>query len=678
MNEELNEGSEKPIASSLYTRNFKVKTGKEFKDDLLTPEDQEDYSVFEKIELTTPSSPNAKDSKFEIEKEYQYHQEDRSVFKAVKQPIPSLSCIESSKVKRDKVFENVLLTPGDDQEDYPAVEKVKHPMLSLACAENSKVKADKEFEDIILTPYDDNDDSSVFEEANQTTVSASYAENLHISTKDKFEFSDDSNYDDRFALQTSCNGIVRIFGRGGRVRHAVWFLLTLTMTILCIITCVQRYDYLFTYPTNAAINYTISKKLKFPAVSVCNFNRFRFSSLEYGDWHRIGYLVNLFTATDNNQIFTGLNGKTGKEWNDYLKNISFELYDNITFDITQFLNVKSNQAEVFIKHCTWNDGRQPCSIENFTRIYTDYGSCFTFNAGADAPILYQKRPGSRYGLKLILNIEEEEYTHLNPDPDIGIKFRVHNQFEPPDINAEGIAVPPGYHAYTKLLYTESDFLKPPWGNCGQKKLKYFKSYSRASCQLECLADSYRRRCDCRTPYMPGSSPICSPEHIKKCVTKYLGLSTPENFTCNCPNDCRIKSFNPHVTYAEIPLRQTSRFAAHRYGLNELEIDFLKYNNISMGEYIRDNYVFLDLFYDDLSYTTFKEKKAYDVNQFISDIGGQLGLFLGGSFLTFWEIFEWSQIKSFLVIRKIIHEYKKGRRRTRRRFNSTPEDTERLL
>lgn len=50
---------------------------------------------------------------------------------------------------------------------------------------------------------------------------------------------------------------------------------------------------------------------------------------------------------------------------------------------------------------------------------------------------------------------------------------------------------------------QSDFLKPPWGNCGQVKLKYFKSYSRASCHLECLADSYKGQCACRTPYMPG-------------------------------------------------------------------------------------------------------------------------------------------------------------------------------
>ena len=256
-------------------------------------------------------------------------------------------------------------------------------MISCSLNLNSSVRLTSyEIDEVSSISYEDQIDSDdVFESAESAMPTSHHTEHLNISTKDKFEFSDDSNYDDRFALQTSCNGIIHIFGRGGRIRHGIWFILTFTMIIFCISTCIQRYDYLISRPTSTVINYTVSDRLKFPAVSVCNFNRFRFSSLEYDDWHRIGYLINLFTSTDSNDIFSGLNGKTGEEWNDYLKNISIELYDNITFDITQFLNVKSNQAKIFIKHCTWNNGRQPCSIDNFTRIYTDYGSCFTFNAG---------------------------------------------------------------------------------------------------------------------------------------------------------------------------------------------------------------------------------------------------------------------------------------------------------
>lgn len=65
-----------------------------------------------------------------------------------------------------------------------------------------------------------------------------------------------------------------------------------------------------------------------------------------------------------------------------------------------------------------------------------------------------------------------------------------------------------------------------------------------------------------------------------------GESRSKNITCDCPNDCQIKSFNPQVTYAEIPIQQITATTAHRYGISELEQEFLEYNNISISDYLR--------------------------------------------------------------------------------------------
>ena len=68
--------------------------------------------------------------------------------------------------------------------------------------------------------------------------------------------------------------------------------------------------------------------------------------------------------------------------------------------------------------------------------------------------LYQKHAGRSHGLRLVMNIEADEYTTMNPEPDIGLKFRIHEPDEPPDIEARGVAVPAGYHAFARLKYNE--------------------------------------------------------------------------------------------------------------------------------------------------------------------------------------------------------------------------------
>jgi len=48
-------------------------------------------------------------------------------------------------------------------------------------------------------------------------------------------------------------------------------------------------------------------------------------------------------------------------------------------------------------------------------------------------------------------------------------------------------------------------------------------------------------------------------------------------------------------------------------------------------------VFLDIFYSDLSYVDIQTSAAYDILTLVCDIGGALGLILGGTLLTIAEL-----------------------------------------
>jgi len=77
------------------------------------------------------------------------------------------------------------------------------------------------------------------------------------------------------------------------------------------------------------------------------------------------------------------------------------------------------------------------------------------------------------------------------------------------------------------------------------------------------------------------------------------------------------------------------------------------DSISYSLTIQGNYLFLDglshvyIYFPDFYYTSITEQPKTTFDQLISNIGGLLGLFIGGSLMSFFEIFE--LLNSILVI-----------------------------
>ncbi|XP_047670389.1 acid-sensing ion channel 4-A [Tachysurus fulvidraco] len=77
---------------------------------------------------------------------------------------------------------------------------------------------------------------------------------------------------------------------------------------------------------------------------------------------------------------------------------------------------------------------------------------------------------------------------------------------------------------------------------------------------------------------------------------------------------------------KIPSKGSARYLSRKYHKSE--------------DYIRDNFLILDIFFEALNYETIEQKKAYDVAGLLGDIGGQMGLFIGASILTVLEILDY--------------------------------------
>ena len=56
-------------------------------------------------------------------------------------------------------------------------------------------------------------------------------------------------------------------------------------------------------------------------------------------------------------------------------------------------------------------------------------------------------------------------------------------------------------------------------------------------------------------------------------------------------------------------------------------------------FMRNNLLRLIIFYDDLSYEFQVDKPGYDLPLFLGDIGGQMGLLVGASTLSYFEVMD---------------------------------------
>lgn len=203
-----------------------------------------------------------------------------------------------------------------------------------------------------------------------------------ISTKDGSQDDDDSQqhrsslnisyeHEEEFAKTTSCHGISHVFSRdSSKIRRFLWMILTISMTVVCISQCVDRVMHLASNPTRVVLKYNMPHQIRFPAITICNFNRFRNSTINQSNYHRLRHLLRLMSATHTLS--------RGRQFNFRINAINNTR--NIQDDSTLLAQV-GQQATTLFKYCNWNNQPDSCSVKNFTLTYTEYGNCFTFNGG---------------------------------------------------------------------------------------------------------------------------------------------------------------------------------------------------------------------------------------------------------------------------------------------------------
>ena len=399
-----------------------------------------------------------------------------------------------------------------------------------------------------------------------------------------------------------------------------WSFLFFLSAAACCYLVLKSIRNFFDFEVVTKVTITDDISIEFPTITICS--RELFSNYYYGEKYR----------NDTYYEFKKIhNSTTMPYWFEYYKAYSDE--NRQKFGLEKF---------EFIKDCTMNE-IYSCR-EDFISVYDwYYGNCFSYNSGLNSSgqKVPKKKVKTLNGQKL--GIELKIYTGSNfryPYKYPNIKVKIHNS----SIDSSSLQTWSGFEAQTGLMTTiiinRLMINRHPHSGCSShgsdfsdKILNITHDYSRDDCIMKCFEYllTIKRGCFIKPFFKFNYSKQCPIETIEDVefnrYNSWLSDSFEEYCAPRCPLECNSIKFSAVFSY-----EFNNTYYKHYSDKDLAEYD--QWKNI----FVKD-YVYLNIFYESLSTTVITEVPTTEWFDLLSSIGGEMGLFIGISFLSFAEIFE---------------------------------------
>ncbi|UMM12803.1 hypothetical protein L5515_001399 [Caenorhabditis briggsae] len=449
-----------------------------------------------------------------------------------------------------------------------------------------------------------------------------------------------------FSSTTTMHGPKRIFyGKG--VARAFWILIVgLALAMLCfqIFVLLQMY---FSKPTLSQVSFIVNEGgMDFPAVTVCNFNPIKKSYVRElnasGDLtgETLEYLLQ--TNMDAMFVFSNLDRhnlkKTHDEAETYFQN-------HTDFQIINFLRTAGYDCGEMFLTCYFGGRRFDCCKYMKPKV-TSLGKCWELDLQNLAPEWMRKQisPGSEAGLQMIVDAQlEEELRGEDGDAkaifsDIyenGFRYYIHPPGANAELSSEGISVSPSRTVYSAIKTVSHNLLsRRNWGNCSEHWPEHYDTflyYSASACRALCIAQHFNNTCGCApfTYNVDGKKKICAPYESITCMDEYMlrkvnGTDYLELPDCTeCHMECQSTSYTSYNSYGD--------------GFNRGSLEWLKKISNKTESHIKSNVAVINIFFLEMFYTSYSQVQATSLTEILSDIGGNMGMFLGMSVITITEL-----------------------------------------
>ncbi|XP_038050004.1 acid-sensing ion channel 1A-like [Patiria miniata] len=443
----------------------------------------------------------------------------------------------------------------------------------------------------------------------------------------------------QFATTTTLHGIGRVADSSGARAKIPWVLALLIAGGFCAFVTIDRTQAYLKFEANTNVIVEFHKTLEFPAVTICNYNRFMNSKISEDEKKYVSHLLEL-----NEDLY-------GED--DDFNATAYDILFDDEFNYTHFALATGFALDDSLIQCDWKGVPYSCKVGNFSSFYSpSHGQCYTFTTHSTHQKLAQSQQGTGNGLQLIVNIQQNEYTETvsSGHVEAGLRFAIHPPDELPLIDTMGLSASPGFHTYASMRLVRHINLPKPWGVCGTEATEESRKYSRNTCLRNCRRDAIIKRCSCQPlgyerAVKSDSSlvPLCDIEQFN-CVMKALEVhrSLVSLSECTCPIACDYVTYETTLSTAKYPSQSVS---------TEIDRAFQGDADISDG-YVKENFVYLDVYYSELSTITYEQVQAMPFTALLGDLGGQLGLFLGASVITGVELLDYILRRLNLLILRV--------------------------
>lgn len=301
---------------------------------------------------------------------------------------------------------------------------------------------------------------------------------------------------------------------------------------------------------------------------------------------------------------------------------------------------------------------------------------------------YKEKTVDSYGpsnsLKLLLNVHQEEYcVSLLERFGAGFRVFVHDARSQSSLNLDSsINIGPGYdHTVTlkPVLHDRRNFTER-LGNCVSYVYNFMRpnltDYNQESCFASCFAKSVFDKCSCLA--VSDKSPL-----LNSATAKYLGIEKDRLKACFLLDDAQRNCFAEHMVFylsqnSELFCPECKRscfetdydFQITAKRLSSTQIASIKsdipYHVNATEDFVQKNSIIVSFMFEDKNLITIREVQAFTPLNLYMAIGGILGLFLGFSTMSLYEVVHYLLLSIATVSSQLI-----GRRKTNKKSSVMP-------
>ncbi|KAI1705370.1 amiloride-sensitive sodium channel domain-containing protein [Ditylenchus destructor] len=221
----------------------------------------------------------------------------------------------------------------------------------------------------------------------------------------------------------------------------------------------------------------------------------------------------------------------------------------------------------------------------------------------------------------------------------------------------------------------------PYGKCSDtfrpENYIYAEHYSPEGCYRNCFQQIIVARCGCGDPRFPlpqlkdEVKPCDAKNHKERmCLaneTSVLGGFHHLTHDCHCVQPCSENVFETAYSAAAWP--------ATNFNIGADCVTVLNTENFTReacAEYYRQNTAYIEIYYEQLNFESLRETAGYTMVNLFSDLGGNIGLWIGFSLITVLEFVELLCECIVYGCEKCVYNRLKRRQRRARTMNALVE------